>query len=208
MRNANNYGEATGDSALSADVRAILFRDMDRLKSDMSDIDSRLSEALAESNSRTDIISRDIYDRIGSELRQLTSQYNALSTQLTATSTITTAHGSAIADMRNKISEIEVALAVSDGMENRVTARFSEQIDSLSRLVDSSVENRMLRQQNQDNLDLPRATLKDIPSKVSDIDKRLIQLERRMWLIQILGTLVSALALSFGKELFLAVFKH
>lgn len=208
MRNANNYGEATGDSALSADVRAVLFRDLDRLKSDLDDIDHRLSEVTGEVSLRTEGIAQGIYDRLGAELRQLVLQYNSLSTQLTKTSTITTAHGVTIIDMRKRLDDMGIALAVFEGLENRVNARLDEQLSNLSRGIDSMVENRMLRQQNQDNTDLPRATLKDLPTKVSDLDKRLNLLEKRMWLIQIVGTLISALALSFGKEVILAIFKH
>lgn len=208
MRNANNYGEATGDSALSAEVRSLLFRDLDRLKSDMDDIDNRLNAVTAAVNLRTDGIAQDIYDRLGAELRQVVTQYNSLSTQLTQTTTSTSAHGATIIDMRRSIEEMVIAVAVLEGLETRVNARVDEKLSHLSNGVDAMVENRMLRQQNQDNTDLPRATLKDLPTKVGDLDKRMGQLEKRMWLIQIVGTLISALALSFGKEVILAIFKH
>jgi hypothetical protein len=73
--------------------------------------------------------------------------------------------------------------------------------------IEMLIDNKILKQQNVDNAELPRVVLQEVPNKVSDMDKRLVTLERRMWLINLIGVVLMGLLASFGRELAQMIFK-
>lgn len=202
MRNANNYPDLAGDSApFSADVRAYLFGDLARIKTDIASIDSRINEAISEDNHRTDQVVRDVYERLSKEIRSISEHYAALASQVASTTNITSQQATQFTELQRRLSDLQVAIGVVDGLEGRLSTQFAERLDSLARSLDVLVDNKMLRQQNQDNNEIPRQTLRDLPGKVSALDQRITALEKRMWLIQIIGALISGILASFGKEI-------
>lgn len=208
MRNANNYSELSG-APISADVQAYLFSDLVRIKSDVASVESRISESVAETNQRTDNLVQTIYDRIGEEIRALSTQYRELLSAVSSSTTLTKQQAELILECRKRIDELSVAVAVLDTIEGRfasLEARFNtkimERVENLTREVDLVIQNKMLSQQNQDNNEIPRSTLRDLPGKVTKLDERLAALERRMWLLQIVGGVLAGGVASFGKELF------
>lgn len=205
--NANDYREAANISPVDPDIRAYMFQDLSRIKDDIATIDSRINDAVREANDRTEHALQQIRTHFEEEIRRLSNMYSAVAEKLSAAVTITSANAEGISELRSLVSSLKDSIARLDGIDGRVDTIIQAKVADTFKNIEYLIDNKIMKQQNLENAELPRNELRSVPTKVSDIDKRLITLERKMWLINLIGILIMGIIASFGKEFAQFLFK-
>lgn len=205
--NAKDYREATNVSPVDPDIRAYMFQDLSRIKDDIATIDSRINEAVREANDRTEYALQQIRSHFEEEIRRLSNMYSVVAEKLSAAATITAANAEGISELRSLVASLKDSITRLEGIDGRVDTIIQAKVADTFKSIEYLIDNKIMKQQNTDNADLPRNELRAVPTKVSDIDKRLIALERKMWLINLIGLLIMGVLASFGKEIAQLLFK-
>lgn len=205
--NAEDYRDASGLIPVSADVRAYMFNDLSRIKDDIATIDSRINEAVREANARTETALQQIRIHFEDEIRRLSDLYADVANKLASAVTITANNAEAITELRGLVSSLKTSVNQLSGLDDKINTTMNAKISDMFKSIEMLIDNKILKQQNVDNAELPRVVLQEVPNKVSDMDKRLVTLERRMWLINLIGVVLMGLLASFGRELAQMIFK-
>ena len=205
--NAEDYRDASGLIPVSADVRAYMFNDLSRIKDDIATIDSRINEAVREANARTETALQQIRIHFEDEIRRLSDLYADVANKLASAVTITANNAEAITELRGLVASLKTSVNQLSGLDDKINSTMNAKISDMFKSIEMLIDNKILKQQNVDNAELPRVVLQEVPNKVSDMDKRLVTLERRMWLINLIGVVLMGLLASFGKELAQMIFK-
>ena len=169
-RNANSYSDTPGGAVLGAEARALIFSDIDRLKRDIFSLSTAQAEGLADAKSYTD-----------NKVDMLTGRLNSIASEVTRNATLYETMSQQFHTYVQKLDAISDSVSKFTGIEARV-------------------ENQLLKFQAEQDKILPQAVYKDIPEKLSKLTERLATLEKHMWLLQLVGTAVSALIVAFGKD--------
>lgn len=205
--NAEDYRDASGLIPVSADVRAYMFNDLSRIKDDIATIDSRINEAVRDANARTETALQQIRIHFEDEIRRLSDLYADVANKLASAVTITANNAEAITELRGLVSSLKTSVNQLSGLDDKINTTMNAKISDMFKSIEMLIDNKILKQQNVDNAELPRVVLQEVPNKVSDMDKRLVTLERRMWLINLIGVVLMGLLASFGRELAQMIFK-
>jgi archaellum component FlaC len=205
--NAEDYRDASGLIPVSADVRAYMFNDLSRIKDDIATIDSRINEAVREANARTETALQQIRIHFEDEIRRLSDLYADVANKLASAVTITANNAEAITELRGLVASLKTSVNQLSGLDDKINSTMNAKISDMFKSIEMLIDNKILKQQNVDNAELPRVVLQEVPNKVSDMDKRLVTLERRMWLINLIGVVLMGLLASFGRELAQMIFK-
>lgn len=205
--NAEDYRDASGLIPVSADVRAYMFNDLSRIKDDIATIDSRINEAVRDANARTETALQQIRIHFEDEIRRLSDLYADVANKLASAVTITANNAEAITELRGLVASLKTSVNQLSGLDDKINTTMNAKISDMFKSIEMLIDNKILKQQNVDNAELPRVVLQEVPNKVSDMDKRLVTLERRMWLINLIGVVLMGLLASFGRELAQMIFK-